>query len=157
MAFRQYTECVKPGNYVNLGGTAIGIRNILILALTGQFAAWPIYILAGGPAGLIAAIALFISIVAYLTWWLHGRLICLGGDQCLIGVVTGLRPSDPVEKAGDNDFTMNVLLAPGPTKFTEHKTVYWNTQPQGHLVAENQAVLAIGRGYVEGGDDHQTY
>lgn len=157
MAFKEYTSPVKPGNYINLSGTAIGIRNIIILALTGQFFAWLIYTLAGGPPGLIAAIALFLGLVIYLTWWLDGRLIYLGGEECLIGVVTSLGPADPVEKGGDNDFSMYVLLAPGPTKFTEEKTLYWNTKPQGHLVAENDDVLGISRGYVQGGNDHHKY
>lgn len=157
MAFKEYTKCVKPGNFVNLSGTAIGFRNIIILALTGQFLAWLIYVFAGGPPGLIAAIALFFALIIYLTWWLDRRLICLGGEKCLIGVVTSAGPAVPLEKAGDNDFSMNVLLAPGPRKFTKPKTVYWNTEPQGYLVKENDAVLAIGRGYVQGGEDHHKY
>jgi hypothetical protein len=156
MAAKQYTECVQPDDYVDLSGTAVGFRNILILLLSGLFTAWLIAVLVGGPPFLIGAIALFTTIVIYLTWWLHGRLICLG-RECLVGVVTGAGPSDPADKAGDNDFTMNVLLAPGPTKFTEDKHVYWETEPQGHLVAENDAILGIGRGYVQGGADHQKY
>ena len=156
MAAKQYTECVQPDDYVDLSGTAVGFRNILILLLSGLFTAWLIAMFVGGPPFLIGAIALFTTIVIYLTWWLHGRLICLG-RECLVGVVTGAGPSDPAEKAGDNDFTMNVLLAPGPTKFTEDKHVYWETEPQGHLVAENDAILGIGRGYVQGGADHQKY
>jgi hypothetical protein len=31
------------------------------------------------------------------------------------------------------------------------------TKPQGHLVAENDAILGIGRGDVQGGADHQKY
>ena len=110
MAAKQYTECVQPDDYVDLSGTAVGFRNILILLLSGLFTAWLIAIFVGGPPYLIGAIALFTTIVIYLTWWLHGRLICLG-RECLVGVVTGAGPSDPAEKGGDNDFTMGLSFA----------------------------------------------
>ena len=132
MAFKQYTSCVQPGDYIDLSGTAIGFRNIGILFSSGMFAAWFASVILGGPAAIVVAIALFTEIVLYLHWWLHGRLICLGGEQCYIGVVAGAGPAQPVEKAGDNDYSMNVLIAPGPTNYVEDKTVYWNTPPRGH-------------------------
>jgi hypothetical protein len=45
---------------------------------------------------------------------------------------------------------MNIFLAPGPLDYEESKEQYWQ-EPQGHLVAENAAVLGIGRGYVQNG------
>ncbi len=156
MAFKQYTSCTKPSDYVDLSGTAIGFRNIFILISTGAFVAWFLIVIVNITA-LVAAIVLFTLAVAYLYWWLNGRLICLGGEKCLIGVITNLGPADPVEKGGDNDFSMYLMLPPGPTKLTEDKTVYWNTKPQGDLLREQDSVLAIGRGYVQGGDDHQAY
>jgi hypothetical protein len=155
MAFRQYTSCVGPSNYVDLSGTAIGFRNIFILVSSGAFAVWFIAVILGGAPAITAAIVLFTLVVTYLTWWLEGRLICLGGETCLIGVVTGAGPSNPMEKAGDNDFTMNVLLAPGPTNYNAATAEYWKP-PQGHLVAEQQAILDIGRGYVQDAD-HKKY
>ncbi|MEP7346567.1 MAG: hypothetical protein ABI877_14950, partial [Gemmatimonadaceae bacterium] len=57
---------------------------------------------------------------------------------------------------GDNDFSMNLLLAPGPITYAEPKETYWNTLPQGHIVAEHPEILAIGRGYVQDGG-HKRY
>jgi hypothetical protein len=155
MSVKRYTSCVAPSDYTDLSFTAIGFRNVFLLILSGGFIAWIAVVILGGP--LIAyAIALFTSAVIYLDWWLHGRLICLGLDQCLVGIVTGLGPADPVEKGGDNDFSMNVLLAPGPINYAEPKSKYWNTLPQGHLVAEHPDILAIGRAYVQD-DGHKKY
>jgi hypothetical protein len=153
MAYKEYTSCVKPSHYVNMGGTAIGFRNIGILLATNGLAAFLIIAFLGAPWKLMLAIALFTSMVIYLYWWLHVRLISLAGETCVVGVITGLGPADPAPttdgKWGDNDFSMNVLLAPGPTNYTEPKTVYWETDPQGDLVAENDAVFSAGRGYVQ--------
>jgi hypothetical protein len=172
MAYRQYTDCVDPSNYINLGFTAIGWRNIFILVWTGAFAVALIAIFAGGPVTLIAFIAFFIAAVAYLYWWLNGRLICLKDEPCLIGMVRGLSAADPLEKAGDDDFSMNVLLAPGPTAFrTDHKQLnpengfvegppppiseYQGTL-QGRLVSPQPPILAIGRTYVTD-EGHSKY
>lgn len=157
MAFRQYTECVKPGNFVDFSFNAIGIRNILIVFLSGGFGVWLIAIFAGGPVGLMVGVALFTMIVAYLYWWLHGRLICHNEQPCLLGVVQSLSAADPLQKAGDDDFSMNVLLAPGPTGsiefFKQHNlpappvSAYQNTL-QGRLVSPQQPILDVGRTYV---------
>ncbi len=156
MAFKQYTSCTDPGDYVDLSGTAIGFRNIFILLTTGAFVAWFLIVIVNVTA-TVAAIVLFTTIVAYLYWWLNGRLICLGGEQCLIGVITNLGPADPIEKGGDNDFSMYLLFPPGPTKLTEDKHVYWDSKPLGKFVAEQPQILNIGRAYVQGGSDHQAY
>lgn len=167
MAFRQYTQCMQPGDYINLGFTAIGIRNILIIVLSGGFLAWLIAVFIGGPGALMGAIALFISIVFYLHWWLNGRLICLGGEVCLIGMVRGLSPADPLEKFGDDDFSMNVMLAPGPTGFPSDFETKIPPEPappvtdyqnalQGKLVSPQPSILAIGRTYVSD-EGHLSY
>jgi hypothetical protein len=156
MAFKEYTDCVKPSDYVDMSFTAVGYLTIVTMVISGAFLAILGAVLLGGHAAIWAGIALFTSIVIYLDWWLNRRLICLGGERCLIGVVTGAGPADPIEKGGDNDFSMNVLLAPGPTNYVQDKTVYWNTLPQGHLVSERPEILAIGRGYVQDAD-HKRY
>ena len=155
MAAKRYTSCVAPADYVDLSFTAIGFRNIFLMVLSGGFLAWIAVVIIGGPA-ILYAIALFTSAVIYLDWWLHGRLICLGLDRCLVGMITSLGPADPVEKGGDNDFSMNVLLAPGPINFAEPKQTYWNTLPQGELVAEHPEILSIGRAYVTD-EGHKRY
>ncbi|MGE0813269.1 MAG: hypothetical protein AB7O28_06860 [Vicinamibacterales bacterium] len=154
MAAKHYTSCTSASDYVDLSFTAIGFRNIFLMLLSGEFLAWIAVVLLGGPA-LLYAIAFFASAVVYLDWWLHGRLICLGHDQCVVGVITGLGPADPVEKGGDNDFSMNVLLAGSPVTYAEPTQKYW-TSVQGHIVAEHPDVLAIGRAYVQD-EGHKQY
>jgi hypothetical protein len=156
MAYRQYTSCVSPGNYVDFGGNLVGISNMLLLVLSMGFVAFFLASILGGPAGIWIAIALDTSFIIYFIWWLHGRLICLGGVKCLIGVITSLGPSNPLDKGGDNDFVMNLLLAPSHTNYTFPNDDYWNSMPQGELVSPNPQILAIGRGYVQG-EDHKKY
>jgi hypothetical protein len=160
MSYAQYTSCVKPGSYIDLSFNAIGIRNILIMLSTGAVMVWVVAVILGGPVAITAAIVLMTAVVTYLYWWLHGRLICLNpgtgdgclntgpGDVCLIGVVASLGPSNPVDKAGDNDFTMDLLLAPGPTNYV-HPISDYTSQTQGCLINENAQITAIGRGYVQ--------
>ena len=156
MAYRQYTSCVSPGAFIDLGFNLVGYSQILLLLIVNGAAAFFLQSLLGGPAGIWAGIAAASFFVMYFTWWLHGRLICLGPDQCLIGVITSLGPSNPLDKGGDNDFTMNLLLAPGPTNFSFPNADYWNSAPQGYIPAPNSQILGIGRGYISD-DDHKPY
>ncbi len=167
MAYRQYTKCEQPGDYVDLSLTAIGFRNIFTMLFTGVFAAFIVWAFVAGPGGLLLAIALVASAVAYLYWWLNGRLICLNDEPCLIGVIRTLSPANPAPwgKMGDDDFSTNVLLAPGPTAFRTD-FIENNLPPppvseyqgslQGGLVTPQPSILAIGRTYVQD-EDHLHY
>jgi len=164
MAYRQYTSCVTPGNFQDLGFTYLGwfgavttIITFFIVAVTSGWVA----------AVLPALIAMFTVLITFLIWWLYGRLICLGGEKCLIGVVLGRGHPQPLTKAGDDDTTMNIVLAPSPVDFNlpnkpiderllPDETIYWNNPVQGHLVKPNDAILAIGRSYV-GDEGHANY
>src|SRR6266481_5529501 len=158
MAYKQYTSCVDPDHYVIDFGTHLqGYATVLLMLVTLGFGAFIIITVAGGPVGITIAIAALTGAILLLEWYLHGRLICLGDDPrncAIIGMVDGHGPSDPslTHKFGDNDYTMNILLAPGPLDFDEAKQDYW-APPQGHLVAENAAILSIGKGYPQGGGD----
>jgi hypothetical protein len=156
MAYRQYTSCVSPGNFVDFGFNLVGMSQALLLVLTMGFIVFFLASLLGGPTAIWIAIALDAAFIVYFIWWLYGRLICLGGEKCLIGVITGLGPANPLSKGGDNDFSMNLLLAPGPTNYTFPNDFYWHSVPQGELVSQNPQILAIGRGYVQD-EDHKTY
>jgi hypothetical protein len=109
-------------------------------------------------------IGLFILIFILLTWWLEGRLICLGGVKCLIGVaMSHPRPvGELYKKFGDNDATMNVLLAPCPTFIRDDlvdaapKEDYTESQ-QGELTKEHADILTIGREYVTDADHVRKY
>jgi len=157
MAFKEYTSCVKPSHYIDLGINIVGIANLLLLFLVTGFIAFAVIAIAGGPVAITIAIALVSFIIVVLYWWLNGRLVCLGDDPkhcAIIGMVQNHGPSDPSigEKYGDNDYTMNILLARGPLVLTEDKTVYWSAA-QGELVAENPQIHAISKGYPQSGSD----
>jgi hypothetical protein len=165
MTYKKYTNCVQPENFIDLGFTSNGIRNIILLLLTTGPIAFIAIILAGNltdRALIMGAIALVAPLSTFLYWWLNGRLICLGDDSrncAIIGMVMSAGASDTRKKAGDNDFTMNVLLALAPTHvefnsenkliLAEPKEAYWEP-PLGHLVAENPKILGIQQGYVQG-------
>ena len=157
MAFKEYTSCVKPSHYVDLGINIVGISNIFLLAFTAGLIAFAVIAIAGGPVAITIAIAFVSFVIVLLYWWLNGRLICLGDDPkhcAIIGMVQNHGPSDPSlgEKYGDNDYTMNILLARGPLTLSEDKQVYWSAA-QGELVAEHPAVHGIGKGYPQSGSD----
>lgn len=153
MTYKQYTSCVNASNYIDLSFHRAGVVNlILILLAVGIIAFVSIYFL-GGYGAIVAGIALVSTVIVFLRWWLYGRLICLGDDPrncAIIGMVRSHGPSNPREKAGDNDYTMNVLLAPGPTTYDEYLLDYTRA-PQGHLVSRNPIVFGVSRGYVNAG------
>jgi hypothetical protein len=151
MAHRQFTSCVRPIFYIDF------LNPLGVVA--GSAYLWFGALIAGIVAGLIYAfnvvaipilIGLVLLVIAFLTWWLHGRLICLGGVRCAIGAVRSVGDPQPTSKGGDDDATLNVYLAPGPTNLKSDKEVYWNTL-QGELLKEQSQVLQIGRGYVREG------
>ena len=167
MAFRQFTQCVQPGEYSDLSFNLIGVLNIIGYLVTGGFAVVLVAAIAGGPVVLMAFIALFVLVVMYLRWWLHGRLICLDDQPCLIGMVRKLSPAEPLEKGGDDDFSMNILLAPGPTALIEDFGQPNRPDPpppvsayqgalQGRLVSPQPSILGIGRTYVDD-EGHLAY
>ncbi|HEV2805724.1 MAG TPA: hypothetical protein VGW57_12430 [Chthoniobacterales bacterium] len=164
MAYRQYTSCVNPGNFHDLGFTYLGWFGAVSAIVTF----FTVSVVSGWAAAILPAlIAMFVVLVSFLIWWLYGRLICLGGQKCLIGVVLGRGHPQPLTKAGDDDATMNVVLAPSPIdfslpskpvdqRFLADETVYWNNPNQGHLVKPNDAILALGESYV-GDEGHARY
>jgi hypothetical protein len=95
MPFRQYTHCVQPSAYQDPvpGGDPFQILATIVFApFTGGF-------------------QLATAVCGYL---LGGKLVCLGGDRCAIGHLTKFEtPSDKSFPSNiDNDFSMNLLLAP---------------------------------------------
>ena len=103
MAFKEYTSCVKPSHYVDLGINLVGLANILLLLLTAGFVAFAVIAIAGGPVAITIAIAVVSAAIVMLYWWLNGRLICLGDDPkhcAIIGMVMNERaPSDRIGAA----------------------------------------------------------
>jgi hypothetical protein len=165
MGYKRYTSCVKPDNYVDLSFTFnVGIFNIILLVLVYGFIGVALLATVGGPTAIILTMALVAVAITFVLWWLHGRLICLGDDErncAIIGMVFTMGASDPLIKAGDDDYTMNLLLPPGPMDLDEPTKIeklnerpkedYW-VEPQGHLITENPKVFGVSRGYVKEGD-----
>lgn len=145
MAYREYTTCCKPSNYVDLGFTYAGA-----IALEAAVATGIIVLKSGGTTSVVVVsvlIALITSLIGFCVWWLHGRLICLEGGQCaVIGMVTGSPTVEPLTKAGDDDASIFVLLAGGPPTMNQPILDYTEAV-QGGMLAAQAAVLDLGRGY----------
>ncbi len=170
--YRKYTTCVKAADFTPppLSSAAVAATwLILIAAIVSSME------LLAVPGYLPILIGLDIALIAACNWYLNGRLICLGtrfsctdqdgnpaslpdNQECAIGVIGA--PGHPglfrprisglnLSKAGDDDSTMDILLAPGPLNYDADKHDYWN-QVQGYLVAENNDVLSVGLGYSQG-------
>jgi hypothetical protein len=156
MGYRQYTDPVEPINFIDLSWTHNSFNNYAGLTLFIGL------IVAGVAASLsvytaVITAGLLVILITFLTWWLYGRLINLGGEKCCIGVNLGRPTVQPLEKATDDDATINLVLAPGPTAIADDKVDaipkedYWNGI-QGNLMAEQASILQIGREYVQ--DSH---
>jgi hypothetical protein len=159
MAARQYTKCIEPGDFQDLGFTYLAAAGIVATAVAAVTAA----VLSGFfVAVVVAAIAAVVVLITFLLWWLYGRLICLDDEQqCIIGVALGQPSVSALKKAGDNDASFNVALAPSTvdifapkdpnspdiysTRLPEPKEHYWDNPLQGHIVRPNPIVP---RGYV---------
>lgn len=161
MAFRQFTTCVRPDRYVNVSVTYRVLTGLVtaILALVAGLVTSPLSVALG-----YSAIVLLIALISFLYWWLNGRLICLSDtDQCVLGVVLGRPSVQPFKKAGDDDASIYVVLAPSPVNLNprlhlpetiadDPPEVYWGNPVQGAIVTPQNAVLALGRGYVSDAD-----
>ena len=134
MAYVQHTECVAPDDYTGLApgliATAIGVG--LALLAGAVFAALSI-------GGLTA-------LVLYCRWWLYGRLVCLGGDRCAVGLLVATHP--PSNKTGfdafDTDYSVDLLLAPSKSG-DDDATVLGGFQ--GELIRKPATVTSHGWDY----------
>src|SRR5215472_13090152 len=97
MAYRQYTHCVQPADYVDPLPRTNNAFQIIAAIADG--------VLIGGwlPDAILGC-----------DYLLGGKLVCLGGDECAIGHITHFEP--PSSKSFpanlDNDFSLNILLSP---------------------------------------------
>jgi len=168
--YRKYTTCVKAKDFTPspLSSAAVAATWVILIAALVS----PLELLAI-TWYLPILIGLVIGLIAGCNWYLHGRLICLGSQftctgtgplpdnqECVIGVIgapghVGLfRPRISglnYSKWGDDDSTMDILLAPGPINYEADKTDYWS-QVQGYLLAENSDVVGVGLPYTDGGE-----
>jgi hypothetical protein len=147
--FRKYTECVKPQDYTSIpyGGAIVAALVAVVIAP---------FILVTNLILVPLAIAADILLIAGAHFYLYGRLVCLDGLQTAMGVVAGVTPPSTgrtlFDKYGDDDATMGIFLAGGPTNFDSDLDAYWNA-PQGKLIAPSPAILNVGLSYPTSGND----
>lgn len=107
MGAPMYTECVERDKYEDLDLTpeaVVAAGSFLLFGVVGLF------------GSLVAAMSALRKILEYM---LYGKLVCLGGDRCAVGRIAAFETVD--DKSGfdriDNDFSMNLLLAPYDLEF----------------------------------------
>jgi len=99
----EYTTCVQPGDYQHPPLPQDGLSTVLNVAF--------------------ASVPLLLDTCEYI---LHGKLVCLGGDRCAIGRVTGIETVDDKSFPDTigNDFSINILLSPwDPSDFARGETL----------------------------------
>lgn len=137
MAFRHYTRCTPAENWVGLPthlgvGAAFGITVALGV------------LLAGGAVVPAIGVAALMVVIAYCRWWLYGRLICLGGDKCAVGMVLNVEPPD--KKSGldmfDTDYSFHLVLA--PFRVGDDQSKVEQNDVQGYLIRPQPSVTAAG-------------
>jgi len=103
--YNQYTQCVQPGSYSGPFLGSAGFWAALLASIASSFF---------NPAAGIMGFCL--TGIAYCHWWLYGRLVCLGGNQCFIGLA--LQCDTAADQSGlgklDTDYSINLLPAPSP-------------------------------------------
>jgi hypothetical protein len=162
MGYRQYTSCVKPINFGpdlsfthNSWQSYTGLTLFIGLIVAGVAASLNVYT-------AVITIGMLVLLITFLIWWLYGRLICHGGEECLIGAHIGGPTVQPQQKGGDDDASINVLLAPGPLVLADAsvdaipKETYWDGV-QGYLLKERAPILQIGRDYVQDSEHVRNY
>jgi hypothetical protein len=132
--YQKFTQCTDISGYVpnHIGNFYLTIGGLVVMLGAALALATSLILI---PILIAAAVA----VIAFCIWYLYHRLICLSPKEvCAIGVVTNvLHPNVETiaSKAGDNDATINILLAPGPLDYNEAVTAY-TSHVQGNLVAE---------------------
>ncbi|MFZ2504573.1 MAG: hypothetical protein WAW88_18065 [Nocardioides sp.] len=129
MAFKQYTGCSTPSTWLS-GAAYVAIATAglaAVLALAG---------FASGPCGLILLeVFAAASGAAFCDWWLNMRLVCLGGDESVVGMVVSVEPPSEKDWPGsvDSDFSMNLLVYPTMPGVTQADLE--TSSPYGRLAA----------------------
>jgi hypothetical protein len=144
MSYRQYTQCVKPSDFHSspiIEAAAAALFASLLAIVTVMLATGGLGGLAGGAA---AALGVVTGLLSFVHWWLYGRLICLGGNVCTIGMVISVEP--PSEKTLtfprlDSDYSFNLLL-PDRLPGASQADVIANAV-DGNLIKNQPATVAI--------------
>lgn len=140
MAFKQYTRCIQPREYIkDLDHRLVALVQSLLVTGTGGAVAlvqgrldcWPI---------LLALLGIT-WVLAYCRLFLYERLICLGGDRDAVGVVVSVDGSH-IGGFPDNDFNVNLL--PEPSEFGALRAEVEVSTPYGYLVHEQDKIRDAG-------------
>ncbi|HEX8110737.1 MAG TPA: hypothetical protein VF516_23560 [Kofleriaceae bacterium] len=105
MSAPQYTKCVDRNDYADPNfGPEIFVAIAGLIYAISTFGISLVFSMA-------AAMSALMKVCDYI---LNGKLVCLGDDQCAVGRVASFETVD--DKSGvdkiDNDFSINLLLAP---------------------------------------------
>lgn len=106
--YKQYTACSSPSGWMSAAAYVALATAVLAagLAVMG---------VASGLCGLFL-LEVFAAAggVAFCDWWLNVRLVCLGGDESLIGMVVNVEAPSGKSWPGsmDSDFSMNMMVFP---------------------------------------------
>ena len=143
MAFKQYTRCIPPSEYISLDRAILITTQALLVGGTAA----AIAIAAAHPICLIIALEItaIAAVVAYCRNWLYHRLLCLGGDRDVIGVIASISPPSPAmfDFDWDTDYSINLLLE--NTEFGVTQAQAEQSTPYGYLIAPQDGVTAVGR------------
>jgi hypothetical protein len=129
MSFTDHTQCVAPKDYSGpFIGSGAMTATIVIAIIAAIFypGALTLTLIAGG--------------IGYCQWWLFGRLVCLGGNRCIIGLPLGVySQTNQVGFLGkfDTDFSADILLA--PSLITDSiQAVAANNPVQGFMIQDQR-------------------
>jgi hypothetical protein len=132
--FKQYTACSQPSQWMSPAA--------YIATATGAIAAvFAVMGIGTFPCGLLLIEAFAIAgSIAFCDWWLNVRLVCLGGDESVIGMVVSVEPSTGKEGFGalDTDYSINLLVFPTMPGVTQPELEV--SVPYGVLAAETDGV-----------------
>jgi hypothetical protein len=129
MALNQYTKCCSPTDYSGpFLGSVTMVLGIILSLLAGIFDP------GAGVLGLI------LTAIAFCRWWLYGRLVCLGGNRCAIGLALGVYTAHNQTGLGKFDTDFGVQLLFPPSKLSDSiQDVGTTNAVQGFLVRDQSA------------------
>lgn len=133
--YHEYTTCTPSKQWQSMAAyIAWAVGPLTAVALPFILTAgWciPFWLLAVAAAGVVAG----------CDWWLNVRLVCLGGDQSVIGMIVSVEPSrGKTEFFGelDTDYSLNLCIYPNLPGVSQ--AVAETSTPYGFLMAETQGV-----------------
>lgn len=146
MAVQHFTECVTPPHKFKK-------RSFAWMVLQASLVAGPLtaFAIATGHywcVGIALEIGLMVFEIAYCQNWLFERLICLGGDRDVIGMVIHIDPPRGISFSTntfdlDNDYSFNLLLQCTDFGVKESDQALADS-PYGELIKNQNAIIALG-------------